>query len=674
MRVPFLSIILLFCLPLTALADDLTVLPETLPGDIPPAKMLYSHLMAKAYAAFEKNQAAYEAMKTPEEIEAYQKRMKEFFLDRIGEFPEKTPLNAKTVGKEQRDGYRIEKVLFESRPGVFVSAILYLPEAEPPYPGVLVPCGHSPNGKARDLYQRAPILIAKNGMAALCFDPIEQGERIQLFKEDGKPYAASVFAHQMIGVGSTLVGRDTAHFRIWDSIRALDYLASRPEVDPQRLGCTGISGGGTETAYLMALDNRVLAAAPGCYITSFKRLLETIGPQDAEQCISGQIAFGMDHADYIMMRAPKPTLVMTTTDDFFDITGAWDSYRMAKRLYEKLRRSENVDIFEMPGEHGFPLEMRVAACRWMRRWLLDEHDPIWEEDFPVAKDEDVWCAPEGKVMNLPGARTTYDVNIEYEKVLAKQRAALWAQGKEAALAKVRELTGIRTDVPAPEVRIVATIETQDYRLDKLILKPEEDVFLPALAFVPKDRTGDAVLYLHEDGKAADAGPEGPIAKLVAEGKLVLAVDLSGIGETVVSKKVEYANHVGPDWRESYLADMLGTSILAMRAEEILGATAFLAEYEKTDAPNPVHLISVGRTGPPALHAAALSPDRFAAVTLRRCLKSWVDVVRMPKSIRQRVNAVHGALTAYDLPDLLGTLPKEKVTIEEPASATGEPLP
>lgn len=659
---------LVVCLSAFSLADDLRVLPQTLPGEIPPNKMLYEHLLTKACAAFDRKQAAYEAMKTPEEIEAYQDRMKRFFLDRIGGFAEKTPLNAKTVAAQQRDGYRIEKVLFESLPGVYVSAILYLPEAEPPYPGVLVPCGHSQNGKARDLYQRAPILMAKNGMAALCFDPIEQGERIQLFKENGEPYAASVFAHQMIGVGSTLVGRDTAHFRIWDSIRALDYLAGRPEVDPERLGCTGISGGGTETSYLMALDARVLAAAPGCYITSFKRLLETIGPQDAEQCISGQIAFGMDHADYIMMRAPQPTLVMTTTEDYFDITGAWDSYRMAKRLYQKLGRSENVDIFEMPGEHGFPLEMRVAACRWMRRWLLDKHEPIWEEDFPVAKDEDVWCAPEGRVMNLPGARTTYEVNIEYEKELAPRRAELWAQGKEAGLAKVRELTGIRTDIPAATAEQAGSVTRDGYRIDKLILKPEDGVYLPALAFVSENRTGDAVLYLHEDGKAADAVVGGPIEELVKKGSLVLAVDLRGIGETVVSTKVVYGNHVGPDWRESYLADMLGTSILALRAEDILASAAFLADYEEEDAPNAVHLVSVGRTGPPALHAAALAPDRFATVTLHRCLNSWVDVVRTPKSIRQRVNAVHGALAVYDLPDLVATLPKGKVTIEYPATA------
>ena len=670
MRRVALTLAFILCLPFFAFADDLTVLPKSLPGDIGPSQILYRHLMDKAYAAFDKNRAAYEAIDSPEKIEAYQKRMKRFFLEKIGAFPEKTPLNAKTVGKERRDGYRIEKVLFESRPGIYVSAILYLPDAEPPYPGVLVPCGHSHNGKARDLYQRAPILIAKHGMAALCFDPIEQGERVQLFKEDGKPYAVSVFAHQMIGVGSTLVGRDTAHFRIWDSIRALDYLASRPEVDPKRLGCTGISGGGTETSYLMALDDRVLAAAPGCYITSFKRLLETIGPQDAEQCISGQIAFGMDHADYVMMRAPKPTLVMTTTEDFFDITGAWDSYRMAKRFYEKLRRSENVDIFEMPGKHGFPLAMRVAACRWMRRWLLDKYEPIWEEDFPVAKDEDVWCAPEGRVMNLPGARTTYDVNIAYEKGLAKDRAALWAQGKEAGLAKVRELSGIRTDIPAATAEKIGTIAKDGYRIEKLILKPEGGVLLPALAFVPEKRTGDAVLYLHEDGKDADAAPEGPIAALVGEGKLVLAVDLCGIGETLVSKKKVYADHVGPDWKESYLADMLGTSILAMRAEEILSAAAFLADFEKRSGPVAVQLVSVGRTGPPALHAATLAPERFTTVTLRRCLKSWVDVVRTPKSIRQRVNAVHGALVAYDLPDLVNTLPKEKITVVEPTSATG----
>ncbi len=271
-----LSIGILLAAVATSRADEFTVLPAAIDG-VAPAEMLHRHLMQTTAKALDRRDAEYGRIKTSEELTAYQRRQRRFFLDQLGELPARSPLNPRIVGRQSRDGYRIEKVIFESQPRHYVTAILYLPDARPPYPGVLVPCGHSVNGKARDLYQRMPILLAKNGMAALCYDPIDQGERHQLLTPEGKPRAASsTLGHSLLGVGSILLGRNTATFRIWDGMRAIDYLQSRPEIDPARIGCTGISGGGTLTSYLMALDDRNVAAAPGCYLTTMRRLMTTI--------------------------------------------------------------------------------------------------------------------------------------------------------------------------------------------------------------------------------------------------------------------------------------------------------------------------------------------------------------------------------------------------------------
>ena len=172
-------------------------------------------------------------------------------------------------------------------------------------------------------------------------------------------------------------------YRIWDGIRSLDYLAGRPEIDPKRLGCTGNSGGGTLTSYLMALDDRIAAAAPSCYITSLERLFATIGPQDAEQNITGQVAFGMEHADYLTLRAPRPTLILAATRDFFDIQGTWTTFREAKRVYGLLGHGERVDLFESDTTHGFPKGQREAMLRWMRRWLLGKDDAATEAELPL---------------------------------------------------------------------------------------------------------------------------------------------------------------------------------------------------------------------------------------------------------------------------------------------------
>ena len=656
-------------------AGELDVLPGAIDG-VPPAEMMQAYLMRQAYEAFERREAEYEKIKTPEDVAEYQERMRRFFVEKLGGFPERTPLNAKVAGREDREGYRIEKVIFESRPRHYVTAILYLPNARPPYPGVLVPCGHSSNGKARDLYQRAPILLAKNGLAALCYDPIDQGERHQLLDDEGKPlFMSSTLGHNLTGVGASLLGRNTASYRVWDGMRAIDYLAGREEVDGQKIGCTGISGGGTLTSYLMALDGRIQAAAPGCYLTSFRRLLETKGPQDAEQNIHGQIAFGMDHADYVMMRAPRTTLMMAATDDYFDIAGAWNSFRQAKRLYTRIGFSERVDLFETPGEHGFPAPMRVAATRWMRRWLLEIDDAITEVESPVAADEELWCTPHGEVMRIDGARSVYDLNVEEEERLAEARREFWKEaGTEKALEEVRRISGIRPLAELPEMKWekTGTLDRDGYRIDKLVLRPEAGIWLPALAFVPDTPGGGARLYLHADGKQTDARPGGPIERLAKSGDVVLAVDLRGIGRTQSQGKHSYDKYLPPEWKEISIAYLLGKSYLTMRAEDILQSARFLAGYETSGSQREVHLVSIGRVGPPALHAVALEPGLFASATLTNCLTGWSDVVRTPLAENQFVNVVQGALRKYDLADLIATLPEEKISVVDPLDAMEEP--
>ncbi|UCG49482.1 MAG: acetylxylan esterase, partial [Phycisphaerales bacterium] len=272
--------------------ENLRVLPETIDGT-KPMDMMKNYLLHLAGQEFEDWKQQYEQLKTPQQIAEYQKRLREKFTEAIGGLPQRTPLNPQVTGVVLRDGYRVEKVIFESQPKHYVTAALFLPDGQKhkaPCPGVLVPCGHSRNAKAYESYQTMGALLALNGMAALVFDPIDQGERSQMPSQ--LPQLWGTRAHSMVGVGSILLGRNTARFEVWDGMRGIDYLQSRPEVDPNRIGCTGNSGGGTQTSYLMALDDRIDVAAPSCYITNFDRLLNTIGPQDAEQNIYGQLAFG----------------------------------------------------------------------------------------------------------------------------------------------------------------------------------------------------------------------------------------------------------------------------------------------------------------------------------------------------------------------------------------------
>ncbi|NQU20220.1 MAG: prolyl oligopeptidase family serine peptidase [Candidatus Nealsonbacteria bacterium] len=679
----------------TATADDDLDVLSAMPDGSKPSQMMHARLMDRMHQALDRRRDEYEKLKAPEQLAEHQRRTRQFFVDAVGGFPQRTPLRPQIVGKEDRDGYRIEKIIYESRPKHFVTAILYLPttvppaardavppaarDAVPPYPAVLVPCGHSNNGKASETYQRVSILLARNGMAALCYDPIEQGERYQLLDTNGKPRAGGTTAHCLVGTGSTLLGRNTAGYRIWDGMRGIDYLQSRPEIDPKRIGCTGNSGGGTLTSYLMALDERIVCAAPSCYLTTMRRLCETIGPQDAEQNIFGQIGFGMDHPDYVMMRAPKPTLLCCATHDFFDITGTWDNFRQAKRFYTRMGFAERVDLIELDAKHGFSTELRVGTVRWMRRWLMDTDDAITEPESPIATDEQLQCTPRGQVMLLDGARSTYDINNDLEAQYAKARKKFWQETDKArALAEVRRITGIRklSDLPKPECKIVAARETSHgYTVEKLILAPEPGIRLPALAYVPKNRSGEAYLCLDGQGKRIAVHPDGPVERLAKQGHVVLAVDLRGLGETAGGESPQRGIplHVGSDWKDLYLAYLLGTSYLAMRTEDVAVCARFLAGYQAGEKPNRVHVTSSGRVGPAVLHAAALEPQLFASVEIHGSLNCWSDVVREPMSVGQFENVVHGALKTYDLPDLLNTLPKDKITFGSPRGALGQPL-
>lgn len=656
-----------FALAAHANDSDLKVLEEKVDGRSVKGS-LERFLFRQVDQAWADWQAKYEELETPEQIADYQAARKKFFTRAVGGLPERTPLNGKVVGTWQGDGFRVEKVIYESQPKHFVTAALFLPDQQkfkPPFPGVLVPCGHSSNGKAYEGYQKACALMARNGLAALIYDPIDQGERGQLLDDEGKPRFRGVSGHDMVGIGSILVGRNTARYRIWDGIRSIDFLQSRPEVDGERIGCTGNSGGGTMTSYLMALDERIDVAAPSCYLTTMHKLIHTIGPQDAEQCIHGQLGFVMEHADYIHMRAPKPTLMCVATKDFFDIEGAWTTFRYGKRLYTRMGYGERVSLIENDAKHGFTKPLREGAVRWLMRWLLDNYQPITEPEIEVLSESEIQCTPEGQVMLLDDARSVYHMNADFERdVLAPQRQKLWRdKSHEELLERVRELACIREldELPEPEIKTLGKIDREGCTIEKLVLIPEPDVFLAALLFVPEDvQAKHPVLYVHENGKAAAAEPDGPITTLVESGHTVLSLDLRGMGETKLKS-----------WRQMNTAYLLGRSFMGMRAEDVLVAARYLAQRtSKTDGA--VNLVAVGHVGVPALHAAALERSLFNRVKLARTLTSWSNAVTTWPTKNQWPNIVHAALTAYDLPDLVRLL-GEQVTIDSPVDARGEPV-
>jgi dienelactone hydrolase len=656
--------------------SDLRVLAKD--GDemtLPAREMLHRYLLGRARQQFEARRKAIAAIKTPEEIAKRRESLRAFFLASLGDLPERTPLNAQVVGTLRRDSYRVEKVIFESRPGHHVTANFYVPNGQPPYPGILLPCGHSDNGKAYEQYQRAAILLARNGMAVLCYDPIGQGERYQRLDDHGKPTIRGTTEHTMAGIGALLVGRQEASYCIWDGLRALDYLAGRSEVDPRRLGCTGNSGGGTLTAYLMALDDRIAVAAPSCYITSLERLFATIGPQDAEQNINGQVAAGMEHADYITMRAPRPTLLTVGTRDFFDIQGSWDTFREVKLIYGRLGFGERVDLFESDEPHGFTRPRRIATARWMSRWLLKQDEPIDEPDVAMASDADLQCTRSGQVLRDFKDRSVFDLNAERVRELRAAREAPGSKRSDAEFrAEVRRLIGLGgMQIVAKKPRVVGTLTTRFRTIRKLIFDVEPGIVVPALDFMLRvvDSPDGIVVKAGVDWTRDFAEPGKMDELLNTVGHLVL-IGPRGMGETDPGAESRRDWPFGSDWKEACMGIHLARPLLGQRVVDVLSVLEGLkTEYGGVAR---FYLVGVGAAGPVILHAALLDEEgSVAGVTLERSLTSWEDLVKQGLSRDQLGNVVPGALRVYDLPELAARLAPRRVHVWEPVDASGRPV-
>ena len=638
-----LALALLLCA--AASAQGLRVLPAALPeGD--PKDMTHRLLRAEARRKFDEWREERDALKTVGAITAWQQRLRARFVEALGGFPKRTPLRPRIVGVVERPRYRVEKVTFESQPGFMVTGALFLPRSDRhpgPWPGVLVPCGHSREGKGSDFYQRACALLAINGMAAFIFDPVDQGERVQLLDEQGHARMWGTKAHTHSGVGSILLGTNTATYEVWDAMRCLDYMESRPDIDRNRLGCMGNSGGGTQTAYLMALDDRIKAASPSCYITNLYERILDLGPQDAEQNIFGQLAWRMDHADYLAMRAPTPVLICAATRDFFHIQGTWDSFRTAKRLFSTLGHPERVDLVEHDGKHGYARPLREAAVRWMLRWLAGRDEHVTEPpDLKVLDQQEILCTATGQVMKESGARSIYDLQRAHLGRLEKARPPL-------TRALCREVAGIRPLEAIPPLRVVHRREAEGVEdLELVHLSDGAGLHLPlVIGKSPVSAKGPPVLLAHEGGLEAAFADGGPARRWMKEGRTVCVVDVRGVGETRQTGQ-RYHRGQGQDGIDVYMAYLLGRSYVGMRAEDMLATARWLTAETDADA---VALHGTGALTVPALHAAFVEPELIRSLTLTSPPPSWSEVVRSGQAMNQLQNAVHGGLRAYRLEDL-----------------------
>lgn len=635
-----------------------------------------NNLLRKAETLFLKEKQEKDSIRSREDFEKRKKRIQEYFIKALGGLPEeKTPLNAQVKGLIEKEQYRIEKVIFESFPRFYVTSLLYLPKKlDAPAPGILFCCGHARTAKAYPRYQKVCIDLVKNGFVVLAVDPIGQGERLQYWDPESKSELVrwGTTEHSYFGSQCILIGDNIARYFIWDGIRGIDYLVSRPEVDGECIGVTGNSGGGTQSSYLMMTEPRIKAAAPCTYITSIDALIKTIGPQDSEQNIFGAIKEGMNHDDYIATFAPKPVLIGAAAYDFFAIEGTIRTFKMAKRIYRLYDAEENIALHIGKHTHMYSDELREAVVNWFRRHLKGEPPSFKTGDVKPEPEDSLNVTRTGQILGeIPDARTVFDLNLEHWTVKKPKRPVIntvdeMKQYSSSVRWKLRRLLNITEERTPIYPRVISTVDWNGLKAEKLFFFSEPDVTLTAVMIYDEDsnvRTAP-MLALFEHGTHDIPRHAQLIKGLVAAGNKVLVLDFRGIGG-VQARKLD--RH-GTEYRLVYIAYLLGTSLVGMRTYDVLRGIDYLRLRDDVDFGR-LGLYAKGQAAVYGLFAAVLSSD-VQRVALEDLLCSYENVVKTKIYRRNPIGStedasrlsltfesvlVNGILEHLDIIDLLPLL-------------------
>ncbi len=567
-------------------------------------------------------------------VEEVKKRIRSSY-----DFPaEKCPLDARITGTIQCNGFRIEKVIYFSRPGFPVTGNLYIPDnLTGTAPSILFVCGHSLNGKASDAYQSAMQGFALQGYVVFGIDPFGQGERLQYGKDSGIVVTTE---HNYVNRRLLPLGDSTGTWRIWDAIRGVDYMLTRPEVDPEKIAVNGNSGGGTMTSLIAAVEDRICMTSPNCYITTWLRNVENELPVDAEQIPHGAAVDGGEMADLLIASAPRPVLIQGQKNDFFDLRGTREAYLEVKKVYELLGYGDRVEYFNGPEGHGYSIHLRENCYKFFNKHMGITGTDGEPEAVKVLPEEELYCTPDGSVLTYPGNRTIHEFIEEKVAAVTAARKALPADELREKLAA---MLGIENKLPAapyyrqlrpgwhmPDKVMPETV------FSRFLMETEDDMHVPMFAVDKKavfyhiPELDSVELYVpHLDAKkeTTDMTP--------AEGKMLFAVDYRGVGETAPTgcdQPIErnFFAAYQFDYHFASLGLLLDEPYIGKRVLDILNAIALLKQHGAKDIT--LRCSGIGRI--PALFAAFIARVGYAPdQALESCASACIDkLAPIPQSM------------------------------------------
>lgn len=579
-------------------------------------------------------------------------------LKDLGGLPDYSgPLNARVTGVIHNDSFTIEKVIYESLPGFYITADVYRPNRPGRYPAVLLQAGHTQEGKPEN--QRVAVNLATKGFVVLCFDPIGQGEREQTYsKQLDAPLAGwSVPEHIEMGAQAQLIGQGLARYFIWDAMRSVDYLASRPDVDASHIGVSGCSGGGALTTFAGALDPRLKVVIPACYPTSFQLLFSTEGSggPDTEMVIPHLLASGLDTADFVELRAPTPWLLQTTEHDEYNFSheGVKLVYDEARKWYAIYKAEDNVGFLMGPGSHGMPLVSREAVYEWMIRWLKNGHGDSHEQPVKMYTNHELLATTSGNVEDEAGSRKLYQ--IMHADLHARER-----QGTIPELAAELRNLKIPTDGSAPKVKILDKSNDATGQQEHIKFESDPGIWLNATLYIPSSPgRKPAVLMMKEGWYFGTTRTTTMAEQMARQGQVVLEMQ---------PRKSEMKYNEGQysgDWVTNMQASLIGQNLPALRAHDLLRGVDLLNARPDVDPGS----IRGAASGVPGIWLL------LAAATDSRINKIWLD--RTPYSLRAALDnsiasdlwdaVIPNFVLHWDLNDLEKAMGKRQVLWTDPTN-------
>jgi len=519
---------------------------------------------------------------TPANLSDFEKervRRKKELMKALGldPMPAKTPLNARITGTLQRPGYRIEKLVYESRPKFFVTAHVYVPSQAGKHPVVVVVNGHWAHKKDEDRLQLPAAFLALHGYVALVIDSpgwsFEGNALIERRAEGTHNDFALVEG-----------GTNTTGYYVWDAMRGLDYMATRPDADMTKIGITGASGGGLETLYAFAADDRYTAAVPVVYMASME-----LAPDNGCLCnhVPGTMQIG-DRSDVIAIQAPKPVYLMGAQNDGeFPPDATLLTRKKMAETWKLFGKDGDTYVRIYPGPHDYNQAMRETMLGFFNRYMKGQGDgsPVPQMAISTIDPEDhqllVLDPP------IPGERTMRDLSLEY---LAKAPKSVSAE----------EVIRLNGGLPATGDMKYREFGTGTKRA--VIFESESGLQTPGILVLPKGQAQGVRISVSDAGKPVDIPDVSP------DGYVHLYLDTLGVGE-LAGVEMRYPVY-------------MGRSVAFTGGWQIVCAAKLLHKYSSQ-----VEIEGRGPISSQAAMFAGLMDNRFKKVTGSDCLREWADVFR-----------------------------------------------